>query len=244
MHAYIHTYIHTYILLEHREQAARTVHTVGKIVQAELQNSEKQDQITVYVVKKKAEKAKSFFEAFKELQKIVQKDAAFVCCTNNGPMLSIQIVGPEFVREAVSTVKKWQQQTKVEAAVFKGKTTLTQMLEMPVRAAYAAVLEIMKTDSAGARQQGLHTCWMDHEKKWSIGLGEKSLLRGKVGLAELQTEIHVNLEHFEETGADKVIASIKPFEQRDRFGFLCELTFLQVGEFKGMHWGRQARRPS
>ena len=157
-------------------------------------------------------------------------------------MLSIQIVGPEFVREAIGTVKKWQQQEKIEAAVFKGKTTLTQMLEMPIRAAYAAVLEVLKTDNAGAKQQGLHTNWLDHEKKWSIGLGDKSLLRGKVDLTELQSEIHVNLDHFESDGADKVIASIRAFEQRDRFGSLCELAFHQVAEFKGMNWGRQARR--
>ena len=56
-----------------REQAAKTAHTVGKVVQAELQNSEKQDQIIVYVIKKKSEKAKPFFDSYKELQKIVQK---------------------------------------------------------------------------------------------------------------------------------------------------------------------------
>jgi hypothetical protein len=38
------------------------------------------------------------------------------------------------------------------------------MLEMPVRGAYAAVLELLKTDNAGAKQQGLHTNWLDHEK--------------------------------------------------------------------------------
>ena len=81
-------------------------------------------------------------------------------------MLSITVVGPGFVREAVSTVRKWQQQEKIEAAVFKGKTTLTQMLEMPVRGAHAAVLELLKTDNAGGKQQGLHTNWLDHEKKW------------------------------------------------------------------------------
>ena len=38
-----------------REHAARTAHTVGKIVHSELQSSERQDQIIVYLVKKKAE---------------------------------------------------------------------------------------------------------------------------------------------------------------------------------------------
>ena len=61
-------------------------------------------------------------------------------------------------------------------------------------------------------------------------------------LSDLQSEIHVNLEHLEKSGADQLIASIKAFEQRDRFGSLCELTFMQVSEFKGNHWGRQARR--
>ena len=61
-------------------------------------------------------------------------------------------------------------------------------------------------------------------------------------LAELQTEIHINLDHFEKDGADKVIASIRAFEQRDRFGSLCEITFMQVSEFKGTNWGRLARR--
>ena len=225
-----------------REAAARTVHTVGKLVQADLQAAEKQDQITVYVVKKKSEKAKAYFEAFKVLQRTIQKDPCFVCCSNNGPMIAIQIVGPEFVREAVSTVKKWQQTEKIDAAVFKGKSTLTQMLELPVRGAYAAVLEILKTDNAGAKQQGLHTNWLDYERKWSIGLGDKSLLRGRVDLAELQTEIHINLDHFEKDGADKVTASIRAFEQRDRFGSLCEITFMQVSEFKGTNWGRLARR--
>jgi hypothetical protein len=102
----------------------------------------------------------------------------------------------------------------------------------------------MKADSASARQQGLHTCWMDHEKKWSIALNDKSLLRGKVDLAELQTEVHVNLEHFEAAGADQLIASMKAFESRDRFGSLCEVTYMQVTEFRGLAWGRQARRPS
>jgi hypothetical protein len=116
------------------------------------------------------------------------------------------------------------------------------MLELPVRAAYAAMVEVMKIDSRAAREHGLNTCWMDNERKWSISLNGKALIRGKTDLAELKAQVHINLEHFETDGADQIVSSMKQFEGRDRFGALCEVQYSQVEKFMGEAWGRQPRR--
>ena len=147
------------------------------------------------------------------------------------------------VRDAVNMVKQWQNKAGIQAAVFKGKSALTQMLELPVRAAFAAMLELMKIDNRVAREQGLSTFWMDNERKWSIALNGKPLIRGKTDLGELEAQVHINLEHFQPDGADQIVKSMRQFEGRDRFGALAEMVFSQVEQFKGDAWGRQPRRP-
>ena len=159
-------------------------------------------------------------------------------------MLSIQAMGPNSIRDAVNTIKQWQKRAGVDAAVFKGKWTLTQMLELPVRAAYQAMVAMMQIDSKAAREHGLNTCWMDNDRKWSISLNGKALIRGKTDLAELEAQVHINLEHFEAEGADQIVRSMEEFEGRDRVGALCEIQYNQIEKFMGDPWGRQPRRTS
>ncbi len=122
------------------------------------------------MIKKKAEKARAYFEAYKDLQKLVIKEASLVSSSNNRPMICIQVAGPESIRDGVSAVKQWQQRAGIDATVFKGKATLTQMLELPIRSAYQAILAMMKVDSRAAREKGLSTKWLDQERRWSIAL--------------------------------------------------------------------------
>ena len=103
------------------------------------------------------------------------------------------------------------------------------------------MLSMMQIDSRAAKEKGLNTSWLDNERRWSISLNGQVLIRGKTDLAQLEAEVHVNLEHFEATGAEEVFRSMKEFEKRDRFGALCEITYSKVEKFIGEQWGRQRR---
>jgi hypothetical protein len=225
-----------------REAAARASHTLGKVVNAGLQQAERNDQVTVFVIKKKQERAKAFFDAYKQLQALVVKDAALVSVTNNGPMLSVMVAGPEHVRDSINTLREWQRKAGIEAAIFRGKSTLTQMMELPIRAAYQAMISILKIDSRAARDHGLNTNWLDAEKKWAITHNGSPIIRGKCNISELESEVHLSMEHLEESGATDIIAKMKSFEASDRFGALFEMSYSRVERFAGGEpWGRQPR---
>ena len=172
------------------------------------------------------------------------KDPVLVAVSNNGPMLSILVVGPDSIRDAISTIKRRQKRAGIEAAVFKGKSTLTQIVELPIRAAHQAMLAMLKIESRAAREAGLNTSWLDNGRRWSISLNGAPLIRGKTDVAQLETEVHISLEHFELAGAEEVFNSMKEFEKKDRFGSLCEISYSKVEKFLGDHWGRQAKRQS
>ena len=225
-----------------RETLARTQHALKKVITSSLQSAERKDQVTVYVVKKKSEKARAFFEAYKDLQKLVVKEAEMLSISNNGPMLQVALAGPEFIREAMQKIKDWERRSGIEAAIFKGKTVLTQMMELPIRVAFNSMLTIMQLDSRAAREAGLNTAWLDHEKKWGIIHGDKLIIRGVCSLEELQSEVHVNMDAFKDDGAKELIGLMKQFSSRDRFGPLLELSFSQVDKFGPEVYGRQPRQ--
>lgn len=224
-----------------RETLARTSFTLGKVVTANLQVAERADAVTIYVVKKKQEKARQFFEAYKSLQQLVTKEQSMVAVSNNGPMLHITITGPEQVRDSMTAIKEWQRRSGIEAAVFKGKSVVTQMLELPIRAAYNTMLSVMGLDSNAAREAGLNTCWLDYEKKWSITHADKAIIRGKCNVADLESEVHINMEDFDEAAAAEVISKMKNFAAADRFGPLFELSFSRLEKFGLEQYGRQPR---
>ena len=200
------------------------------------------DQITIYVVKRKAEKARAFFDAYKSLQKLVVDTPELVSISNNGPMLQIVVAGPEHIRDSMEKVKTWERRSGIEAAVFKGKSVLSQMLELPIRAAFNGMLSILKLDPKAAREGGLSTSWMDFEKKWAICHSEKQIIRGKCDVDTLTSEVHINMESFDHDGAAKLIQEMKAFTARDRFGSLLELSYMKIEKFNGEAYGRQARQ--
>ena len=229
-----------------RESCAKATHVVAKLVTAQLQESEKCDQTTIMVVKKKSEKMKPFFESYKALQTIVAKEANLVSVANNGPMLSIKVVAPEKVREAMNVIHGWQRDERVDVAVFRGKTALTQMMELPIRGAHRAMLNQMGMDARQAKEAGLTTCWMDQEKRWSICLHDVCHIRGQMNMQTLEAEVQITLEHFTEQGYEKVVADMKAFEAGDRSGCLFEQSFSKQEQFAksgpNVHvWGRQSK---
>lgn len=225
-----------------REALAKATHSLGRVIQSSLQTAERADQITIFVVKKKTEKARAFFEAYKSLQKLVVDTPELVSISNNGPMLQIVVVGPEHIRDSMEKVKTWERRSGIDAAVFKGKSVLSQMLELPIRAAFNAMLSILKLDPKAAREGGLSTSWMDFEKKWAICHVDKQIIRGKCDVDTLTSEVHINMEAFDQAGAAKLIEEMKAFTSRDRFGSLLELTYMKIEQFNGEAYGRQARQ--
>ena len=119
---------------------------------------------------------------------------------------------------------------------------MTQMMELPIRAAHAAMLSILKVDARAARESGLNTNWLDFDKKWAMTYNGTAVIRGKCNIAYLEAEIHISMEHFEEGAADDIISQMKSFEKSDKCGALFELTFARVERFSvGEQWGRQPR---
>jgi hypothetical protein len=226
-----------------REACAKATHVVGKLLAAQLQEAEKNDQTTIMVVKKKQEKMKAFFDSYKSLQSIVAKEANLVSVANNGPMLSIKVVAPEKVREAMNIVHNWQKDERIDVAVFRGKTSLTQMVELPIRGAHKAMLIQMNSDPRQAKEAGLSTCWMDQDKRWSICLNDVCYIRGHMKMESLEMEIQISLELFDEKSADKVVKDMKAFEAGDRNGCVFEQTFVKLDQFQGggKGWGRQSK---
>ena len=157
-------------------------------------------------------------------------------------MICVQVSGPEYIRDGVSAIKEWQRKSNTDAAVFEGKSTLTQMLELPIRSAYRAMLRMMSADSRSARDKGLATNWLDQEKRWSISRNGTSIIRGKADMQNLEAEVHISLEHFEYTAAEQIIKAMKDFERNDRFGSLLECSYSNVERFQGDSWGRQRKQ--
>ena len=225
-----------------REATARATHAVGKLVVSNLQAAERADQVTILVIKKKAEKMRPFFEAYKQLQVLAQKEAAIVGVSNNGPMVSVQICAPEKVRDVMAALKDWQRAEKVEVAIFKGKCSMTQMLELPIRAAHSAMLQTLDMDPRTAKENGLSTSWLDQDRRWSMCYNGQPLIRGKINVETLEAEVHVSMQHFHEQGAVDVIAAMKKFEKTDKNGCVFELSYTKLEAFCGTEqWGRQGK---
>ena len=140
---------------------------------------------------------------------LAQKEAAIVGVSNNGPMVSVQICAPEKVRDVMAALKDWQRAEKVEVAIFKGKCSMTQMLELPIRAAHSAMLQTLDMDPRTAKENGLSTSWLDQDRRWSMCYNGQPLIRGKINVETLEAEVHVSMQHFHEQGAVDVIAAMK-----------------------------------
>jgi len=63
------------------------------------------------------------------LQKTVAADKELVCVTNNGPVLSVMAVGPDFIRGGIATAKDWAKKERVECVVFRGETSTMQLAD-------------------------------------------------------------------------------------------------------------------
>jgi len=229
-----------------REACAKATHAIGKLVASQLQEAEKSDQATIMVVKKKSEKMKSFFDSYRVLQDIVARESILVSVSNNGPMLAVKVVTPEKVRDAMNLVHKWQQDEKLDAAVFRGKTSLTQMVELPIRGAHKAMLQQMNMDPRQGKEAGLSTCWMDQSKKWSICIHDVCYIRGCMNMDSLECEVQISLEHFTTEAAEKVKRDMKTFESGDRGGSIFEQSFKTLDCFTRtgpgvFPWGRQSK---
>ena len=104
------------------------------------------------------------------------------------------------------------------------------------------MLTIMNLDSRSAREAGLNTAWLDYEKKWGILHADRLIIRGICSLDELQSDIHINMDAFQDSGADELIGLMKDFAKRDRFGPLLEFSFAKVDKFGAEVYGRQPRQ--
>ena len=157
-------------------------------------------------------------------------------------MLNVLVAGPEHVRDSISTLRDWQKKSSIEAAIFKGKSKLTQIMELPIRAAYQAMISVLRIDARAARETGLNTNWLDAEKRWAITMNGAAIIRGRTNISELESEVNISMEHFEDGGAKEIIEKMKTFEATDRFGALCEISYARVERFAGgEQWGRQPR---
>ena len=177
---------------------------------------------------------------------IVAKEPILVSVANNGPMLAVKVVTPEKMRDAMNLVHNWQKDERLEAAVFRGKASLTQMVELPIRGAHKAMLLQMNMDPRQGKEAGLSTCWMDQSKRWSICLHDVCYIRGHMNLESLEMDIQITLEYFTEQAADKVVADMKAFEASDRNGSIFEQSFKKLDNFlrSGPNvytWGRQSK---
>jgi hypothetical protein len=204
-------------------------------------SSIKHDGVTISIIKKKGQQARGFFEGYKSLQKLVQEDKALVQTTNNGPLITVQVTGPRQVRDSVNVVKEWGRKQGIDCAIFSGKSTLTQILELPIRSSFAAVVNYMGGDNRAAREKGLETNWMDHDRKWSISLNGDMLIRGKADLNNLEAEVHINLYRFAYLEALEIEQAMKSFDKADRFGSLLEISYSRAESFTGDIWGRRRR---
>ena len=57
-----------------RESIAKSTHAISKLASAGLQQAERSDSIAIFVIKKKGQQARGFFEAYKGLQKLILDD--------------------------------------------------------------------------------------------------------------------------------------------------------------------------
>lgn len=223
-----------------RDDICKTMHVVKKMATASLQDAEKDDGVTVFVIKKKTQNTRGFFEAYKNLQKMVADNNKLVSSANVGPLVTVKVAGPDFVRQALDLIKDWAKREAVEAAIFRGKNSLTQMMELPIRASFNALVKISGGGNTQvAREAGLTTNWPDLEKKWSISMGANVLVRGLVDLDNLQANVDINLDGMDEAAAKQVKDSIRHYESTDRFGSLFEVHIKNIPKFGGgSNWGR------
>ena len=59
---------------------------------------------------------------------------------------------------------------------------MIQMLELPIRSSFAAMLKILSCDARAAKEKGLETHWLDLDKRWSLSMGGQMLIRGRSNL--------------------------------------------------------------
>ena len=117
------------------------------------------------------------------------------------------------------------------------------MLELPIRACYNGIVKMLGGDSRSAKDKGLETNWMDFEKRWSITLQGKMLVRGRCNMERLEAEIHVSLAELQYEAAVELEQSIKQYEKTDRYGSLLEIICSKAERFAdGEIWGRTRRK--
>ena len=165
-----------------------------------------------------------------------------VQAANSGPLITIQIGGPEYMRDTLNTIKDWGRRSNLDCAIFRGKSALSQMLELPIRASYSAIIKMIGCDSRSAYERGLQTNWLDLDKRWSITLHDKVLVRGRCNLDRLETTIDIALSEMEYNAAVELEETVKRYEQADRYGSLLEINCNRVEKFtSGEIWGRQRK---
>ena len=204
----------------------------------------KNDGVTIFVIEKKQQNTRSFFKSYKNLQRLVTENEMLAAATNSGPSVTLQVAGPEFMREALNIVKEWARKEAVEAAVFRGKNALTQMLELPIRASYSCLVKMTgEGDARRAKEAGLTTNWLDQDRKWFIVMGQNILVRGKFDFEKLEAIVDINMAEVDLAGAKQIKDTIRQYEQTDRFGSLFEIGISNVDKFAagGGIWGRSRK---
>ena len=76
----------------------------------------------------------------------------------------------------------------------KGRSALTQMLEPPICASFGAIVRMVGADNKAAKETGLGTNWMDSDRRWSITLHGRMLVRGKANLEALEIKCISHLQ--------------------------------------------------
>jgi len=223
-----------------RDDIVKTMHVVSKLASASLQDAERKDGVTIFIIKKKLQGTKAYFDAYRNLQKLVTEKQILISAANNGPLITVKVAGPDFIRPGLDLVKEWSNRENLQAAIFRGKSTITQMMELPIRASFSALVQIAGGGNVQvAREAGLVTNWPDNEKKWSICLADKVLVRGLSDLDTLQTNVDINQDAMDEAAVKQLKQGIRQFEQADRFGSLLEINICSITKFGGgSNWGK------
>ena len=75
---------------------------------------------------------------------MVADNNKLVSSANVGPLVTVKVAGPDFVRQALDLIKDWAKREAVEAAIFRGKNSLTQMMELPICASFNALVVLLR----------------------------------------------------------------------------------------------------
>ena len=79
------------------------------------------------------------------------------------------------------------------------------------------------------------------EKKWSVQVNDKVVVRGKISLYHLEQEVHFNEAELELEACAQMHRAIGKAESEDRYGSLTKLKFSRVQKFGAEPCGRVKR---